>query len=426
MDKRLRRLQRQALGGPTDELRYYRTLFQAGRLPSPLEPFVGQINPNILSNSAMILMFLETRGIPYALRPNGICGCENSACIPDHPSEEYPDLPGPCSRLAIRGYDDLIGGYCEICIDRIPAYEHSTMCGCRHCMNNQGPLITLRSRLMTSEELTAGSQAYEKVYGPDWRLRIHERPMSAYQQFSKEQLESNIAISLQWGGDFSEFDRRLDPDPHTDTMDALASCYVVVQEEGFLLKRIEQPALNPRYFHYIEECQRMLDWSRGVDPELARITADACNYLLIHLMGRQFTTLTGLWGHLARHRPPNMHQFIAQLQNHLSGNIDFTADQDIAPTDLAAVIAGAATPLGNRQVIMRLTREAWSDRLHVRLATRTFGHHYFFNKGQDRYGEGDTAPERIVRSLGWDAEREGVEIQEEDWVDTWQEEDEDE
>jgi len=428
-------------------------------------------------------MFLERNGIPFKLRPNGLCNCENSACVEDHPSdtcytcnqpyelrqtsvtytceatgERYPRveirctcddgdtewrelMPGSCKRLAWRGYDNMLGGLCDICISRIPSREHSHLCGCPECKNSPGPTIILRSSLTSKSELDILQQSYIEIFGED-RIKIWRQPFTDSLHYSEEReaatLESAERMSRhyrqpmtpeeeEWTS-FSEFERK-SPQPGRLDMDELAICYIEVHSDHYKLKMLQQlpeNMLGNKYLSHIINCRRMISWAHGFnDPQLLEKTINACNYIEYHLVGRNFIFET-LADHLLNYRSPNMREFISQVAGMVWKDIDLDfVLTEIDPRSLNEQISGILLPFSDsaeptrdltanaarltalhsrsepRNIWLNFERSDDADILRCALTEDGWGARFQFNAGWIQREDEVPNEERILRSIGW-------------------------
>jgi hypothetical protein len=324
-------------------------------------------------------------------------------------------LPGECKRLAWRGYDNMLGGLCDICMDRFPINEHSHFCGCARCKNAPGPLIILRSKLVDKKKLHVLQNAYREIFGID-RPRIWRQPFTESLHYSEERIEATLESEERFGGDFSEFHR---PGPrHSKMMDELSSCYIEVHPNYYQLKmfgQLPEHILGGKYLKYIDECEQMVKWARSFqDPDLLETTINACDYIRYHLLGRTFD-FEDLARHLLNNRSPNMQEFMLQayyiVLDYIDSNCPIIADQ-INPLALTARCHGFLHSLPftifdrERDIWLRFQRYWGADVVFFDLQDRDFGGSRFeFNTGWIQEERDIPDEDRILEHIGWALDR---------------------
>lgn len=468
MDERLRQLQQQAeLGDLEAQVRLVNQLRLINRLPEKLAIIIDLIDPIYQYFYYSILNFLEENGIPYQLRPERTCNCENMACadLGDHridknleyasrcekcnwPLEE-PEPPqyrqlnkvcinrncilyqqtqytvGQCSRIAWRAYARLVGGYCDICSQRLPKNYHEN-CNCPQCGTGIGPFILIRSKLL-SDDLGQLENNYREVF-QDYR--------TVTQPFTQElnypdllQRSENHPTILQY---YQE--ERGD----TRFLNSFGNSLIEILPNGlFRLRMIEhlnERAINiftfPRDMEFCQHIEKQQIKSIvRFKPRLVFCSyskeqqkfIDACFLLKTHYLGLDLN-ISELTNHLSntRNRPPDAVIVANQIKNamdilYLGYSLIFDRDQflNIDPNEirfsLTATLVGREQPPSfietRYPVIIEVDRFARYDQARFGLANREDPPHQIFLilnfNSRDPWG---ASPQMILENLARESE----------------------
>lgn len=197
----------------------------------------------------------------------------------------YPPGQGPCSSgFPWRAYEDQLGGLCDSCMSDYPMDYHSHVCQCARCNNGIGPLIILRTRLVSEEHLHKLLSAYNSRYPTD--DRIFDVPF----RFTRDD-----EYTLEdW--------RRQDSDS-ISLSDLSLSCIELRRDGSYRLRKyqhLNERQIPPRFLEMLH--QRLADTGPSAAKQLFQY----------HMLGRDFD-LPGIVSHLDDNSPPNMQEFIYQV-----------------------------------------------------------------------------------------------------------------
>lgn len=293
--------------------------------------------------------FLLSNGIPFRLTASGSCNCENMACVsyPPEPGhhpllrcfrckqafrifrrdnrlfrrcvnpecedvifarregfDEASELyPGPCSNFAWRAYSNPVGSLCDVCITRMPEYEHGTRCNCVQCGTAIGPYFEFRSRIVTSERLAALLSSYKKTINDTKNLTVAfnaDLNISEVEESRRvQEYGPEDSLPVRWAQSPSQYQKRLD---------GLQTNVVEVLPNGqYRLRTVDHlnyQLLQNRFRDMLETLEK-----EAVSKSTLR---EAAELFRLHLVGKDLD-LNELSHHVLQTTPPNMEQLVNQV-----------------------------------------------------------------------------------------------------------------